>query len=244
MTTYATYVRVSTTDQDPASYYDELEQWMHDHGVDEWERFADIAKSGSDPGREQLRALLDRVRADEFDEIVTHEVSRLARRTHLSVEFVQACMEHDVDIVLLDDLVDRITHTDPSSQMLATMSAAIYQHELDQLIRRVKRGQRRAAREGKWIGQPPLGFRTDDEGYLTPILDAADGETSYFRVADALERVEDGASYRSVATETGINRVTLMDIHKDADRRRWYLDTEADDEKVDAALEELRRETE
>lgn len=35
-------------------------------------------------------------------------------------------------------------------------------------------------------------------------------------------------------------RQGLTKIHKDADRRRWYLGAEADDERVDTALEAVR----
>jgi hypothetical protein len=46
----------------------------------------------------------------------------------------------------------------------------------------------------------------------------------------AIERVDNDESYRSVAADTpNLNHVTLMDIHKDEDRRSWYLDGEADD---------------
>ncbi len=90
-------------------------------------------------------------------------------------------------------------------------------------------------RTGKWIGTTPKGFTTNDDGYL--VVD----HPEYFALVDALERVDNGESYRSVANDdnTDINRVTLMDIYKDEDRRAWYLEGEApDDDRVDEALGE------
>jgi hypothetical protein len=53
----------------------------------------------------------------------------------------------------------------------------------------------------------------------------------------AIERVGEGKSYRSVAADTpNISRATLLNIYKDDDRRAWYLDGEAADEKVDHVL--------
>ena len=63
-------------------------------------------------------------------------------------------------------------------------------------------------------------------------------ETSYLTVVAALERIDAGDSYRGVAQDSGLNRVTLMDINKNEDRRRWYLDGTADDDRVQEALDE------
>ena len=51
--------------------------------------------------------------------------------------------------------------------------------------------------------QVPAEFTTSD-GYLSPNLDPDydDGETGYLDVVDALERLDNGESYRSVASDT------------------------------------------
>ena len=80
------------------------------------------------------------------------------------------------------------------------------------------------------MGQPPIGFVTDDEGSLIVDLE------EFLAFVDGLERVDDGESYRGVARDTRFNRVMLMYIHSDDQRRRWYLDAEADDQRVSDGL--------
>jgi len=104
----------------------------------------------------------------------------------------------------------------------------------EQAVRRSIRGQKHAAKEEKWIGTTPKGFTTNSDGYL--VVD----HTEYFALAEALKRIDDGESYLSVAEETDINRVTLMDIYKDEDRRAWYLEGEATDDRVYEALDGVR----
>lgn len=56
-----------------------------------------------------------------------------------------------------------------------------------------------------------------------------------------LTRVDDGESYRSVAGDVpNLSRTSLSRIHRDEERRRWYLGSEAEDERVNAALETIR----
>jgi DNA invertase Pin-like site-specific DNA recombinase len=118
----------------------------------------------------------------------------------------------------------------------------VYQQERRQLIRRIESGIDRAQREGKWLGQVPAGFIRDDDGYLQPNLnpnhDAA--EVGYLELRSALERIEAGQSYRKAAAPLPVTRQTLSRIDQDDDRRSWYLDAEADDERVAEALIEVR----
>jgi hypothetical protein len=61
------------------------------------------------------------------------------------------------------------------------------------------------------------------------------------RTRRAVERIEADESCRSIARDLpNLTRQTLMNIYKNPDRRRWYLETEAADERVDAALETVR----
>jgi hypothetical protein len=89
------------------------------------------------------------------------------------------------------------------------------------------------------IGARPLYWHHDGDGYLQPILDANhdDGEVGYLELRDALRDLDDGASYRQVAKTLPIARTALSRIHQDDERRAWYLDGEATDGRVAAALE-------
>ncbi len=126
--------------------------------------------------------------------------------------------------------------------MVAGIIAEVAAEERRNLIRRTKSGQKRARKEGKWMGQVPAGFERVD-GYLRVNLepDYEDGETGYYDIVSALEDIEDGASYRSVAERTpNVTRQTLSTIYQDEERQQWYLGSEADDERVEAAVEAVR----
>ena len=82
-----------------------------------------------------------------------------------------------------------------------------------------------------------------DNGYLHMLLnpDQDAGEVGYLEVRRAIKRVDTSESYRTVARDLpNLTRQTLMNIHENPERRRWYLETEADDERVDAALESIQ----
>ena len=156
----------------------------------------------------------------------------------IAADFIDVAVDTDTTIHLLDKMIDTIDPDDRMSAFFAKQLSLWYEEERRQTIARIQRGQRHAQREGKWVGQPPTGFATDDEGYLQLIheADRDAGEISYLEMRSAIERVEDGESYRGVARDTRFNRVTLMNIHNDDQRRRWYLDAEANDQRVTDAL--------
>ena len=71
--------------------------------------------------------------------------------------------------------------------------------------------------------------------------DHENGEVGYLEVRSALTRVDAGESYRSVASDVAhLSRVSLSRIHKDDQRREWYLNAAAEDERIDEALDQVR----
>ena len=71
--------------------------------------------------------------------------------------------------------------------------------------------------------------------------DHENGEVGYLEVRSALTRVDAGESYRSVANGVAhLSRVSLSRIHRDGQRREWYLDAAAEDERIDEALNQMR----
>jgi hypothetical protein len=130
-----------------------------------------------------------------------------------------------VTIHVTDGAVRR-AEPDGHGRLVAYIVAAVAAEERRRLIERTQSGQRRAREEGKWLGEVPTGFVRSDEGYLKPNLDSDydEGETGFFDAVDALERFDDGGSYRSTAKDTpNVTRQTLSTIHQDQERRRWYL---------------------
>lgn len=237
----AVYMRASTSEQTHANQRDSIEGWLTERDLD-WDdvdQYVDTG-SGADDDREQFQALLEELRAGRLEYVVVWEISRLSRRGATLQEFFDIAEDQSTTIVITDGAVDAV-RPDGTGRFVADIIGMVYQQERRQLIRRIQSGVDRARREGKWLGEVPVGFVRDEAGYLQPNLDPDHdaGETGYLEVRNALENLADGSSYRSEAQGLPLARQTLSRIDQDAQRRRWYLDAEAEDDAVDEALQNL-----
>lgn len=114
-------------------------------------------------------------------------------------------------------------------ELLATVMGKLADIERKQTLRRIRSGIRSAREAGKWTGRPPVGF-TVENGYLR-----VDPE-KFLRVQDGLQRVLAGEKIVDVAEETGVAESTLRRLRDE--RRSLYLDAQAEDERVIAALKD------
>lgn len=241
----AVYIRRSTADQEDAHQHEAIRQWLAEHEIElgDVDVYAEQA-SGASEDRDEFQALLDEIESDAYAHVVVWELSRIARKGFLAQRFFDACEDHGVTIHVTNGSVRKV-EPDGHGRMVADVIAAVAAEERRSLIRRTEAGVQRAKREGKWVGQVPVGFVRVD-GYLRPNLapDYEDDEVGYHDVSDALEAIEAGESYRSVARETpNVTRQTLARIHEDDERRSWYLEAEAEDERVAEAVDELEAES-
>lgn len=237
----AVYVRRSTAKQDDEHQRDDIVDWLARRGLTlgDVDLFAEQA-SGTDGERDQFRSLVESIEDEEYENVVVWEVSRIARKGLLAQRFFDAAEDAGATIHVTHGSVREI-RPDGTGRLVADIIASVAAEERRTLIRRTRSGQRRARSEGKWLGQVPAGFIRDD-GYLKPNLDPdyEGGEVGFFDIEDALDALEEGESYNSVADRTpNVTRQTLSTIHQDDNRRSWYFETEADDGRVAAALSEL-----
>lgn len=236
----AVYARRSTQEQSDQHQLDDVKRWLDYKGLSmgDVEVFVETA-SGASGDREKFRELTGAVESGDISDVVVWEISRIARNGLLAQEFFEACEDAGVTIHVTDGAVRRV-EPDGHGRLVADIVAAVAAEERRRLIGRTRSGQRRARGEGKWLGQVPAGFLRSGEGYLKPNLDPDydNKETGFFDIVDALEELDNGGSYRSVAQQTpNTTRQTLSKIHQSDDRRGWYLEAEADDDRVDDALE-------
>ncbi len=239
--TPAIYVRQSTEEQSSEHQLDDIREWLnqHDLAIGDVEVYSEQA-SGASTDRDEFSDLIEAIESRQITDVVVWEISRLARKGTLAQEFFDACEDNEVVIHVTNGSVREI-HPDGHGRLIADIIASVAAEERRNLIRRTKSGIKRARKEGKWVGQVPAGF-TRVDGFLKPNMDPDydEGETGYLDIADALERLDDGGSYRSVAEDTpNISRPGLMNIDKNQDRRQWYLEAQADDELVNDALEQV-----
>lgn len=238
----AVYIRRSTSEQEDQHQRDDIEAWLQGRDLlfDDVDIYVDTA-SGARADREDFVRLMDDIEAGAYDDLVVWELSRLAREPDIAERFFALCEDEGVDIHITDGLLPHIPADYGMMRAIASFGVHMAKQERERLISRTKSGLRRARNEGKWIGQVPAGFVRAD-GYLTPNLDPdyEAGETGFFDVTTALERLDDGESYRAVAADTpNLSRPGLMNIDKDDARRRWYLEFEADEDSVARALADL-----
>jgi len=236
----AAYTRSSSDKQTDEHHRDDINEWAEQKGIDpaslDW--YVDLAISGTDPGREQFQALIDALDASEYDRVIIWEISRLARLGSIYQEFFETAGDNDVVVNITNGWTDTV-RPDGTGKLIADISAAVAEEERRKLISRVNSGIKRARREGKWLGEVPVGFTRNEDGYLRPLLTPDPDEDGYLDIRAALEEINDGESYRQAARPLNTTRQTLSRIDQDEERRAWYLDAESGDDRVQEALSEV-----
>ena len=138
------YVRVSTTEQNPARQ-DEL---MKSFGV---EKVFSEKLSGKDTNRPQFKEMLSFLR--EGDTLYVESFSRLSRSTRDLLDTVNKLNENKVNLVSDKEKIDTTT---PQGRLVMTVFAAIYEFERENTLQRQAEGIAIAKREGKYKGRKPL----------------------------------------------------------------------------------------
>jgi DNA invertase Pin-like site-specific DNA recombinase len=236
---FGVYIRRSTADQEEQHQRTAITDWLEqrDLQLGDVELYAEQA-SGASEDRDEFERLIDDVEADELAHVVIWEISRIARKGFLAQKFFDACEDNGVTIHVTNGSVRKV-EPDGHGRMVADVIAAVAAEERRSIIRRTRAGLKRAKSEGKWVGQVPTGFVRVD-GYLRPNFspDYEAGETGFHDIAEALEDIDGGESYRSVAKETpNATRQTLMRIDDNKERRSWYLEEDANTKGVEKAFE-------
>ena len=239
--TIAAYTRSSSDKQTEQHHRDDINDWAEKNGVesDSIDWYVDLAQSGNDPGREQFQQLINDIENGEYDRVIVWEISRLSRLGSTYQRFFEAAGDNGVIVNITNGWTDTV-RPDGTGKLIADISAAVAEEERRKLISRVNSGIKRARKEGKWLGEVPVGFERNAEGYLRPLLTPGEDEDGYLEIRNALEAIEDGESYRQASKGVNTTRQTLSRIHQDEERRAWYVDATADDDRVDEALGEVR----
>lgn len=245
MPNYAAYVRRSTFEQENEHQRQAINEWLDQEGIqlDSVEFLSETA-SGANRNREELRRLMDLIEAGEIDHVVVWELSRIAREGELAQEFFNLCEDNDVHVHVTSGSIREIK-PDGTNRFVADILAAVYAEERRTLIRRTKYGQQRALDNGEWVGQPPLGFTTDSDGYLIANVDFYEDynedRPGFYEVEGALRDIEDDASYRSVSKNARFSRQAISSLDQDQDQKQRFLAREASDKRIQKALDELSR---
>jgi len=246
MPNYAAYIRRSTFEQENEHQMQAIRDWLDNEGIQiSSVDFLEETASGASRNREELMNLMNSIENGEVDHVVVWELSRIAREGQLAQEFFNLCEDNDVHVHITSGSIREIK-PDGTNRFVADILAAVYAEERRTLIRRTKYGQQRALDNGHWVGQPPIGFTTDDDGYLIPNVDFYEGYNAdrpgFYEVEEALRKIrENDASYRGVAQDGNFTRAAISQLDRNDDRKAWFTEREAEGERVQAALDELSR---
>lgn len=234
--TVAIYARVSTTDQDAQRQLDELAEFAQEEYPHSGLRPHQDIVSGTDTGQASAyQELREEIAAREIDVVVVDEISRLSRLGGGEIHnFIQFCLEHDTSIrdreVGLSIDVDDSAVDQAVSEMLIALMGDLARIEHKQKLRRIRSGIAAAQEAGKWTGRPPTGFEVDDGRLRVDVEE-------FLRIRGAIERAAGGEHRSTVAEETGIASSTLKTAYNE--RADLYLYGDADDERIEAAVEEI-----
>jgi len=234
MDTTAVYLRVSTTAQSTDRQRSEIEDFLDGDVFNEAEVYVDVA-SGANDSRPEFKRLNEDIESGEIDHVVTYEMSRLSRRLTTTADFIDLCVENEVALTTTNDGFPNLNGDgNVGDALIGKLFGWLMEVELQMIRERVQSGVNRAIEAGKWVGRPPYGFTTDNEGYL--VIDIED----YLAMQMAVESVllNPQQSVNSIARTYGVPQSSLDRVYKDEERRELYLSGETDDERLSTALGE------
>lgn len=151
----AAYCRVSTDDDDQLGsfesqklYYEEKirvnQEWVN-AGI-----FADEAITGTKVDkREGFQAMIQKCQNGEIDMILTKSISRFARNTLDTLQYVRMLRERNIAIFFEKENINTM---DMNGELLLTIMSSLAQQEVESLSQNVKMGLKMKMKRGELIG--------------------------------------------------------------------------------------------
>jgi putative DNA-invertase from lambdoid prophage Rac len=190
----AIYCRVSTTDQScerqerDLQIYAKKARWKV---VGVWKETG----SGARDNRKERQAILTLAQARKIDTILVTELTRWGRSTIDLIHTLQELQSWDVSLVAQSGFQFDLRTS--QGKLIASIMASLAEFERDLIRERVKSGMAAAKARGQKIGRQP-GQRIKSDR-LTPKV---------------VSLVQDGVSYRSIASKLNISKTTVTEIMK------------------------------
>ncbi|MDS0297539.1 recombinase family protein [Halogeometricum sp. S1BR25-6] len=234
MTATAVYLRVSTRKQSTERQRREIEDYLNGDVFSEAEVYVDVA-SGANDSRPDFQRLREDVEMGDINHVVTYGMSRLSRRLTTTADFIDLCVKHEVALTTTNDGFPNLSgEGNMGDALIGKLFGWLMEFELQMIRERVQSGVNRAIEAGKWVGRPPYGFVTDNDGYL--VIDME----NYLAMQMAVETVllNPEQSVNSIARAYGVPQSSLDRIYKDEERRKLYLYGDSDDERLSTAVGE------
>lgn len=162
------YARVSTNLQDTESQIQDLQKWVTYNDYEVKEIFKESI-SGYDKVKErpELDRLKEYIKTHKIKQVITYELSRLGRSTQQTLTEIKYFTSEGVNLFFKKDNINTISDNGINN-LIITILSGIAEMEGVTLKDRVKRGRMLSASKGKRVGfsKMPLGFSSDDNGYL------------------------------------------------------------------------------
>ena len=138
---------------------------LYEYDVKKVKYFVDKGVSAGSMRRAQLQKMIEEIQAGELDEVVIYKLDRLTRSVLDIYGMLQIFLGNDVNLVAVMDNLDIKT---ANGRMLMGVLAILAQWEREIIIERTNDGLLQKAAEGKYpLPLSPLGYKKDDDGYLT-----------------------------------------------------------------------------
>lgn len=161
---------------------------------------------------ERVQQKIESLEAGEYDYLVALDDRRVCRDEFFSViEYACKCGEADLEFV---NDVER-------DDLTFDIKRRVERDTKEEEIEKSKQAVEARLERGFDHGRPPTGFRYDDAGeYWVPDMDSGE----FDRAIQAIEMVENGASYAEVNEELGFPRATVSRI---VNRKEMYFQDSA-----------------
>ncbi len=105
----ALYIRVSTTDQDPAMQLSDLRRYVQQRGFSLYKEYVDVGVSGTKASRPALDALMDGARKCLFDVVLVWRFDRFARSTKHLVDALHEFRSLGISFISYQEAIDTTT---------------------------------------------------------------------------------------------------------------------------------------
>jgi DNA invertase Pin-like site-specific DNA recombinase len=186
----AIYVRVSTSEQDPAMQLLDLKRYAQQRGFEIYKEYVAVGVSGTKASRPALDSLMDAARKRLFDVVLVWRFDRFARSTKHLVDALHEFRALGIDFISYQEAIDT---SSPIGEAMFTIISAMAKLERDIIVERVKAGMRKAKEQGKRIGRPKAVVDVDN------IISLRQQGLSLQAIADCVKYKDSKGRWRNVS---------------------------------------------